>query len=51
MAAAPQFSLRLRDWDTSPKIDAKRFAFTPPEGSRKVEEISVNESGQIEVVK
>jgi hypothetical protein len=50
MAAAPQFSVRLRDWDTSPKLDAKNFMFTPPDGTRKVEEITVNQSGEIEVM-
>lgn len=51
MTAAPQFSLRLSGWDTSPTIEAKTFVFTPPDGARKVDEISVNQSGEIEVVR
>jgi hypothetical protein len=32
----PQFSAEFSDWNLSPQIDDAQFAFTPPEGSRKI---------------
>ena len=49
MTGAPQFSVRLRDWDTQPKIPAGQFAFTPPAGTRRLESIRVNELGEVEL--
>jgi hypothetical protein len=49
MTGAPQFSVRLQDWDTQPKIPAGQFAFTPPAGTRRLESIRVNELGEVEL--
>jgi hypothetical protein len=32
----PQFRADLTDWDLSPKVDADRFAFTPPAGAEQI---------------
>ncbi|WP_370169239.1 DUF2092 domain-containing protein [Sinorhizobium fredii] len=32
MAAAPQYTLRIKSWDTDTPPDAKSFAFAPPQG-------------------
>jgi len=47
VASAPQYSVRFRDWDTKPRLDAARFSFTAPQGARKLDEIPVNEMGEI----
>jgi len=36
VAAAPQYTLRLRDWKTGVSADASAFTFTPPAGSSGV---------------
>lgn len=41
--AAPQYEIRLRDWTLGPKIDDKQFAFSIPDGARKLETIPVEE--------
>lgn len=51
VTAAPQFTLRLRDWNENPKFDATTFVFSPPEGARKLNSIFVTEAGEIEVPK
>jgi hypothetical protein len=33
VAAAPQYTLRLKDWTTDVKLAPEAFAFKPPEGS------------------
>ncbi len=47
MTGAPQYSLRLRDWNTKPQIDAKRFEFSAPAGAKKIENIKVDELGKL----
>jgi hypothetical protein len=37
IAGAPQFTTQIVKFDAAPKIDAARFRFTPPAGSRPVE--------------
>ena len=37
LTAAPQYEIRLRDWDTSPKISDQLFKFSVPEGAEKLE--------------
>ncbi len=34
--AAPQYEIRLRDWDTNPQIQANQFTFSAPPGARKL---------------
>jgi hypothetical protein len=36
VGAAPQYTLRIKDWKTDPPIAADAFAFTPPAGASKV---------------
>ena len=38
---APQFTLQLKNWNTSPQSDAARFTFAPPQGARKLDPASV----------
>lgn len=47
IAAAPQHSVRLYDWNVDPKVDSKMFTFTPPKDAKKVEEINLNDIGEI----
>ncbi len=49
VAGAPQYSVRFRDWDTKPQIEANRFEFSAPEGARKLETIEANEVGELKV--
>ncbi|MCX5581737.1 DUF2092 domain-containing protein [Kaistia terrae] len=37
VTGAPQYTLVVKDWKTSPKLEASTFAFTPPNGAKKVE--------------
>lgn len=37
MQGAPQFSVQLSKWDTTPKLRDKFFAFKPPAGAQKIE--------------
>ncbi|MGH8612884.1 MAG: DUF2092 domain-containing protein [Gammaproteobacteria bacterium] len=34
---APQYTLIIRDWKTDVPVEDTAFAFTPPEGAKKVE--------------
>ncbi|CAH2402989.1 DUF2092 domain-containing protein [Mesorhizobium ventifaucium] len=46
VTGAPQYSLRLSDWNVAPQIDQAQFTFTAPEGARKLEEMSADEIGE-----
>jgi len=43
---APQYEIRLRDWNRSPEVKGDQFTFTAPEGARKLDTISTNELGE-----
>jgi len=47
VTGAPQYSVRFRDWNTKPQIEANRFDFSAPEGAKKLETIDVNEMGEL----
>jgi len=47
VAGAPQYSVRFRDWNKKPRIEAKRFEFSATGGARKLETIEVNEMGEL----
>jgi len=49
MTSAPQFSLRLRNWNVDPDFGNEIFHFTPPAGATRVEDISINEVGLITI--
>src|ERR1700704_392713 len=36
VGAAPQYTLRIKDWKTDAPVSADAFAFTPPAGASKV---------------
>jgi len=46
VAGAPQYSIRFRDWDTKPKIDADQFKFSAPKGAKKLETITIDTVGE-----
>ena len=47
VTGAPQYSARLRDWNTNPEIGADRFVFTPPEGVKELDELPFDEMGEL----
>ena len=47
VTGAPQYSVRFRDWNVKPKITANQFTFTAPAGAKKIDEIPVNEVGEL----
>jgi hypothetical protein len=42
---APQFEVLMRNWTTSPDVNPKRFAFTPPPGATRVEFLPTGSTG------
>ena len=46
LTGAPQYVIRLHDWNVQPSLDARRFQFTPPAGGKQVESIATNELGE-----
>ena len=47
LTGAPQYEVRLREWNPNPGIKAGQFSFLVPNGARKLETVSVNEMGEI----
>jgi hypothetical protein len=47
LAAAPQYTLRIKSWDTNTAHDAKTFAFTPPQGAKAVEFNALADVGEL----
>lgn len=41
--AAPQYEIRLRDWNTKPQFNADRFTFTAPVGARQLPALPASE--------
>jgi hypothetical protein len=50
-AGAPEFTLQLKNWKTAPQLDAKVFAFMPPQGSKKLDpsSVTVNSIGDLTI--
>ncbi len=44
---APEYSLRLSDWNVAPKDDPAAFTFTPPAGAKLISEIVISDTGEI----
>lgn len=40
---APQYEMRLRDWNTNPQINPGQFSFSAPTGATKLEALPTNE--------
>jgi hypothetical protein len=47
---APQYSVQLSDWNTAPVIADDRFTFVPPAGTKQLESLSVDESGELTIM-
>ena len=47
VTGAPQYALRLSNWNVAPKVDAKLFSFTPPADAKKIEQINSDETGEL----
>jgi hypothetical protein len=47
VTGAPQYSIRFRDWNTKPQIEANQFVFTAPKGAKKLDTLPVNEVGEL----
>lgn len=47
LAAAPQYTLRIKSWDTKTGPDAKIFAFTPPPGAKSVDFNELADVGEL----
>jgi len=47
MTGAPQYSVRLRDWNTNPQIQPDQFVFRAPSGAKEIQAIAVNDMGEI----
>jgi len=43
LTGAPQYEIRLRNWDTTPDIAEGQFTFTPPAGANELDAFSVDE--------
>jgi hypothetical protein len=43
---APEYVLRLSNWNVSPTVDAARFTFTPPADATKLTSVEFDEIGQ-----
>ena len=50
VTGAPQHSIRFRDWNTKPQIEADRFEFSAPAGARKLETMETNEMGELMIM-
>jgi hypothetical protein len=47
ITGAPQYSVRFDNWNTDPQLAASQFDFSPPPGARPLDEIPVNELGDL----
>ncbi len=43
ITGAPQYEIRLRDWNTNPQIDDEQFTFAAPEGATRLETLPTEE--------
>lgn len=47
VTGAPQYSVRLTNWNVEPKLDESIFTFSPPAGAKKIEQIGSDVIGDI----
>jgi hypothetical protein len=46
-AAAPQYEIRYRGWNTQPSIGANQFTFIPPAGATRLDNLKFDELGEV----
>jgi hypothetical protein len=49
LTGAPQYAVRLRNWNLKPRIENSQFVFSVPKGAKKTEKITINEMGEIKL--
>jgi hypothetical protein len=49
VTGAPQYAVRLSDWNVAPQIDAAEFTFAAPDGAKKLGQISADQIGELSV--
>ena len=47
MTGAPQYTVQFSDWNLKPAYGAKQFTFVAPKGAEKLNELAVDETGEI----
>jgi hypothetical protein len=47
VTGAPQYTLRLSNWNVAPDVDDKLFSFTPPGDAKKIEQVYSDELGEL----
>ncbi len=47
ITGAPQYSVQLSNWSLKPQITIQQFGFSPPQGARKIDALTVDEAGEI----
>jgi hypothetical protein len=47
VTGAPQYALRLSNWNIAPAIDGMNFAFAPPAGAKKLDQIYSDAVGEL----
>jgi hypothetical protein len=47
ITGAPEYSVRLFNWNASPKLEGAKFTFAPPADAKKLETITTNPMGEI----
>ena len=51
ITGAPQYSVQMSNWNLKPQIAAQQFEFSPPQGAKRIDELSVDEAGEITLPK
>ena len=49
MTGAPQYTVQFANWNLKPAIAAKQFTFVAPKGAQKLNELPVDETGEISI--
>lgn len=47
VTGAPQYAVRITNWNVEPKIDEAIFEFSPPDGAKKLDQISSDVVGDV----
>lgn len=49
LAGAPQYTVQFANWNLKPAIAANQFTFVAPQGAKKLNELAVDETGEISI--